>query len=81
MTKPKMDLYVPQNFATELNAFQKNQQLHNSIQTLSWFNGGPLQRFDNCLETFKAIITDSNLTEKDILLEFYKKMTGKAQKR
>ena len=69
---------MPHNFATELNAFQKNQQLHNSIHSLTSFNGGPLVRFDSWLDTFEAITSNSSLTEKDIILELYKKMVGKA---
>ena len=39
-----------------------------------------LQRFDIWLETFEAIIVDAGMTEKDIVLELYKKMSEKAQR-
>ena len=66
--------------ASDLSAFQRDQHVRSGLQSLNSFTGGSLQRFDIWLETFEAIIVDSGMTEKDIVLELYKKMSEKAQR-
>jgi hypothetical protein len=66
--------------ASDLSAFQKDQYVRSSLQSLPSFSGGALQRFDTWLETFEAIMYDSDMTEKDTILELYKKMTDKAHR-
>ncbi|EFX75207.1 hypothetical protein DAPPUDRAFT_323389 [Daphnia pulex] len=66
--------------ASDLSAFQKDQYVRSSLQSLPSFSGGALQRFDTWLETFEAIMYDFDMTEKDTILELYKKMTDKAHR-
>jgi hypothetical protein len=66
--------------ASDLSTFQKDQYVRSSLQSLPSFSGGALQRFDTWLETFEAIMCDSDMTEKDTILELYKKMTDKAHR-
>ena len=66
--------------ASDLSAFQKDQYLRSGLQSLNYFTGGSLQRFDTWLDTFEAIILDAGMTEKDVILELYKKMSEKAQR-
>ncbi|EFX67502.1 hypothetical protein DAPPUDRAFT_115380 [Daphnia pulex] len=78
-TSPESEQAEP-SAASDLSAFQKDQYVRSSLQSLSSFSGGALQRFDTWLETFEAIMYDSDMTEKDTILELYKKMTDKAHR-
>ncbi|EFX64363.1 hypothetical protein DAPPUDRAFT_118253 [Daphnia pulex] len=80
ITKMNTDTTPKFAAASDLSAFQKDQYVRSSLQSLSSFSGGALQRFDTWLETFEAIMYDSDMTEKDTILELYKKMTDKAHR-
>jgi len=80
ITKMNTDTTPKFAAASDLSAFQKDQYVRSSLQSLPSFSGGALQRFDNWLETFEAIMYDSDMTEKDTILELYKKMTDKAHR-
>ncbi|EFX67902.1 hypothetical protein DAPPUDRAFT_115031 [Daphnia pulex] len=80
ITKMNTDTTPKFAAASDLSAFQKDQYVRSSLQSLPSFSGGALQRFDTWLETFEAIMYDSDMTEKDTILELYKKMTDKAHR-
>ena len=66
--------------ASELSDFARCQYIRTSLQSLSSFSGGPLQRFDSWLDMFEKIILNSGFSDEEKILELYKKMTDRAQK-
>jgi hypothetical protein len=60
--------------------FQRDLHIRANLQSLPSFTGNPLSRFDTWLESFESIISRSDLSEDDVILELQGKLTDKAHK-
>jgi hypothetical protein len=60
--------------------FQRDLHIRANLQSLPSFTGNPLSRFDTWLESFESIISHSDLSEDDVILELQGKLTDKAHK-
>jgi hypothetical protein len=60
--------------------FQRDLHIRANLQSLPSFTGNPLSRFDTWLESFESIVSRSDLSEDDVILELKGKLIDKAHK-
>jgi hypothetical protein len=65
---------------SEPSEFSKCLHIRSSLNSLSSFSGGPIQRFESWLDTFERIVNNSGFSDEEMVLELYKKMIDRAQK-